>query len=111
MAPTVDEIDFLKWKDPPSNDIEEVSIMKKCVENQLAEKIKEKLKLPDELIHARVREIPLLYCRSVFQVWLIYGSSPPNAYPKTWSVLMNVLNDIGLDGLVKQIKNKAVIGS
>lgn len=97
------ELEALYWTDSEGN-AQEVSILDECVSRKSPENLRKSLGVPNSKISIVIRQLPMAFCRSVFQQWYNEASTTPEGYPITWTTLLRALRNVGLNGVADQAK-------
>ena len=76
-----------------------------CENNNIYERIRATLGLPDAILSEATRQSVEFCCHTVFQQWLTRGSTPKDNYPRTWNSVIKLLEDVELQELADRVKD------
>lgn len=96
------ELESMYWKDSDGT-ARYVSVLDECVSKNSAEDLRKALGIPDNKISMVIHQIPMAFCRSVFQQWYNYGSTSTKSYPINWVTVMRALGEVGLNDVAKKV--------
>lgn len=85
--------------------VRDLSVLDECVARNSAESLRKALGIPDHRISVVIRELPVAFCRSVFQQWYNHRSTSSEGFPINWNTLIKALKKAGLSDVAKDVNN------
>ena len=99
------ELKLMTWQNKESNEVNEVQVIKECVQHNLCSKLQSMFGLGTADITEYVKQNPEYCCQAVFQKWYVRGSIPQEAYPISWNSVIKVLKELGLQEVSSQLQS------
>ena len=96
---------LMTWQNKESSEVNEVRIIKECVQYNVCSKLQSLFGLGTADITEYVKQNPEYYCEAVFQKWYVHGSIPQGAYPISWNSVIKVLKKLGLQEVSSQLQS------
>ena len=97
------ELKLMTWQSKESNEVNEVRVIKECVQHNLCSKLQSMFGLGTDDISEHAKQKPEYCCQAVFQKWYIRGSNPKEVYPISWKSVVKVLKELHLQEVSSQL--------